>query len=55
MNIVYQVKASSTTFWETNRGDKIILNIFGAAMYTKLISRMVLSTQEKSSSKATLR
>ena len=28
-------------------GYKIILNIFGAAMYTKIISRTVLSTQEK--------
>ena len=41
------MKASSTTSCKTNRGDKIILNIFGAAMYTKLISRMVFSKQEK--------
>ena len=49
------LKASSTTSCETNRGDNIILNIFGVAMYSKLISRMVLSTQEKSLPTATLR
>ena len=49
------LKASSTTSCETNRGDNIILNIFGVAMYSKLISRMVLSTRRKSSSTATLR
>ena len=50
-----RLKASSTTSCETNRGDNIILNIFGVAMYSKLISRMVLSTRRKSSSTATLR
>ena len=50
-----EINAASTTSCETNRGDKIILNIFGVVMYTKLISHMVLSTQEKSSSTATLR
>ena len=47
-----ETKASSTVSSETNRGDKIIV---GVVIYTKLIRRMVLSTQEKSSSTATLR
>ena len=38
-----------------NRGDKIILNIFAVAMLIKLVSCMVLSTKEKSSSTATFR
>ena len=50
-----KTKASSTTSCETNRGHKIIPNIFSVAMYTRLISRMVLSTHEKSLSTATLR
>ena len=51
-----KTKASSTTTsCETNRGHKIIPNIFSVAMYTRLISRMVLSTHEKSLSTATLR
>ena len=50
-----KTKASSTTSCETNRGHKIIPNIFSVAMYTRLISRMVLSTLEKSLSTATLR
>ena len=50
-----KTKASSTTSCETNRGHKIIPNIFSVAMYTRLISRMVLSTHEKSLSRATLR
>ena len=41
-----EIKASSASSCEANRGDKIILNIFGVAMYTKLISGMVLSTQQ---------
>ena len=36
-------------------GDKLILNVFGVTMHTKLISHMVLSTQEKDLSTATLR
>ena len=50
-----KTKASSTTSCETNRGHKIIPNIFSVTMYTRLISRMVLSTHEKSLSTATLR
>ena len=49
------MKASSTTSCETNRGDNIILNIFGVVMYTKLISRMDLITQERSSAAVILR
>ena len=51
----WETKASSTVSFETNRGKKIILYILGVAMYTKLISRMVLRTQEKSSLTALLR
>ena len=55
-NLSFQeTKASSTTSCNTDRGDNAILNIFGVAMYTKLISRMAFSSQEKSSSTATLR
>ena len=50
-----EIKASSTISCKTNRGDKIILKAFEVGMYTKLISHMVLSTQEKSSSTANLR
>ena len=50
-----EIKASSTTSCKTNSGDKIILKIFDVAMYRKLIGRMVLSTQEISSSTANLR
>ena len=50
-----KTKASSTTSCETNRGHKIIPNIFSVTMYTRLISRMVLSTHKKSLSTATLR
>ena len=50
-----KAKASSTTSCETNRGHKIIPNIFSVTMYTRLISRMVLSTHKKSLSTATLR
>ena len=48
-------KPNSTISCDTYRGDKTISNIFGVAMYAKLINRMILSTQEKSSSIATLR
>ena len=50
-----KTKASSTTSCETNRGHKIIPDIFSVTMYTRLISRMVLSTHKKSLSTATLR
>ena len=50
-----ETRASSTASSETNRTDKIILNIFGVAMKKKLKSRMVFSTQEKNSWSATLR
>ena len=50
-----EIKASSTNSCDSNEGDKIILKIFGIAIYSKLISRMVLSTQEKCLSAATLR
>ena len=50
-----KTKASSTTSCETNRGHEIIPNIFSVTMYTRLISRMVLSTHKKSLSTATLR
>ena len=40
-------RASSTVSTETNVTDKIILNIFGVAMQTKLKSLMVFCTQEK--------
>ena len=53
--IFQETRASSIVSSETNRADKIILNVFGIAMYTKLKSCMVFSTQEKSLWAATLR
>ena len=53
--IFQETRASSRDSSETNRVDKIILNIFGVAMYTKLKSCMFFSTQEKSLWAATLR
>ena len=50
-----EIKASNTISCEANRGDKVILNTFGVAMQTKLISCIVLSTQEKSLSTIFLR
>ena len=50
-----ETSASNTVSSEANRADKIILNTFGVAMYTKLKSRMVLNTQEKNLREATLR
>ena len=44
-----ETRASSTVSNETNVAIKIILNISGVAMQTKLKSLMALSTQEKSS------
>ena len=38
-------KPNSTISCDTYRGDKTISNIFGVAMYAKLINRMILSTQ----------
>ena len=42
-----ETRASSTVYSETNRADKIILNIFGVAILKNPKSHMVLSVQEK--------
>ena len=42
-----ETRASSTIYSETNRAEKIILNIFGVAILKKLKSHMVLGAQEK--------